>query len=64
MQRCRRIFHEKLPYFARCPPYTITANVGKILIRNTGKKSFTGMMIGRAVLDGAPFKPMASRRTD
>ena len=28
------------------PPHTITANVGKVLIRNTGKNSFTGMMIG------------------
>ena len=30
--------------------HTITANVGKILIRNTGKNSSTGMMVGRASL--------------
>ena len=33
------------------PPHAITANVGKVLIRNTGKNSFTGMMIGRAALE-------------
>ena len=30
--------------------HTITANVGKVFIRNTGKESETGIMIGRAAL--------------
>ena len=33
--------------------HTIAANVGKAFIRNTGKHSVTGMMIGRASLEGA-----------